>query len=155
MAQWIRTITELPVVEVKPAGRKGFSPDELVMLIGTNEPAQMFPGDDGLSVLLFDDESGDPVNERACALLEIPTAKDLRERIIANGQQPDEQLLARADDERAWEIRGNVLLARVKQETPGEATAEVKLTEKTKTNNGYSADHVGSLSRLKRLMVFL
>lgn len=114
MAQWIRVINELPVVGVKPVGSNGFSDEELVMLIGTNEPARIFPGDDGLTVLLFDEESSDPVNERACALLEIPTAKNLRERIIANGKQPDEGLLARPDDERAWEIRGNVLLARVK-----------------------------------------
>jgi hypothetical protein len=117
MAQWIRVINGLPVVEVKPVGSKGFSDAELVMLIGTNEPAQIFPGDDGLTVLLFDEESSDLVNERACALLEIPTAKNLRERIIANGKQPGEELLARSDDERAWEIRGNVLLARVKQKS--------------------------------------
>lgn len=117
MAQWIRTIGELPVVEVKPIGNKGFSDAELVMLIGTPEPAQMFPGDDGLTVLLFDNESADPVNERACELLSIPTAKSLRERFIANGTQPDEALLAREDNERAWEIRGNGLLARVKQKS--------------------------------------
>ena len=115
MAQWIRTIEGLPVVEVKPWLPSGFTDTELLMLIGTDVPAQMFPGDDGLTVLLFNDESTDAVNERACALLEIPTAKNLRERIIANGKQPDEELLARADEERAWEVRGNVLLAHVKQ----------------------------------------
>lgn len=114
MAQWIRVIDGLPVVDVKPAGDKGFSDDEFIMLIGTNEPAQIFPGDDGVTVLLFDNESRDPVNERACDLLNIPTAKNLRERIIANGNQPDEELLAKDDNEQAWEIRGNVLLAHVK-----------------------------------------
>ena len=114
MAQWIRVNRDLPIVDVKPTGKKGFSDLEFAMLIDTDVPAQMFPGDDGLTVLLFNDESTDPINERACALLEIPTAKNLRERIIANGKQPDEELQAKADDERAWEIRGNVLLARVK-----------------------------------------
>jgi hypothetical protein len=117
MAQWIRVNSGLPIVDVKPTGKKGFSDLELIMLVGSPEPAQIFPGDDGLTVLLFDEESSDPVDERACALLEIPTAKDLRERILANGKQPDEELLARSDDERAWEIRGNVLLARVKQKS--------------------------------------
>lgn len=115
MAQWIRAIEGLPIVDVKPVGSTGFSDDELVMLIGTTDPGMIFPGDDGLTVLLFDDESSDPINERACTLLAIPTAKDLREKLRAYGTQPDEKLLARADDERAWEIRGNVLLARVKQ----------------------------------------
>jgi hypothetical protein len=121
MAQWIRAIDGLPVVEVKPAGSKGFSGDELMMLIGTDEPARMFPGDDGLTVLLFDDESSDPVNQRACALLKIPTAKHLRELLMAHGTQPDEALLARSDDEPAWELRGNVLLARVVQKQGGKA----------------------------------
>lgn len=111
MAQWIR-LNGLPAVEVKPIGSRGFSDAELVMLIGTNEPARIFP-DDGLTVLLFDKESSNPINERACSLLEIPTAENLRERMIANGKQPDEGLLAKADNERAWEIRGDVLLARV------------------------------------------
>ncbi len=114
MAKWIRVIKGLPIIEVRPAGRKGFSNAELWMYIGTPEPAQMFPTDDGETVLLYDHESRDPINERACELLEIPTAKRLREMLLANGTQPDAALLARADDERAWEIRGNVLLGRVK-----------------------------------------
>lgn len=117
MAQWIRVISEMPIVDIKPVGSNGFSDHEFLMLLGTDEPAQIFPGDDGLTVLLFNDESSDPINERACALLNIPTAKKLRERLVAHGTQPDEDLASRSDDERAWEIRGNVLLARVKQES--------------------------------------
>lgn len=116
MAQWIRVIEGLPIVEVKPAGSHGFSDDEFLMLIGTPEPAQMFPGDDGLTVLFFDDESTAPVNERACALLPIPTAKELVARLLNHGTVPDTELLAKSDNERAWVIRGNVLLARLKQE---------------------------------------
>lgn len=115
MARWIRKIAELPIVEVTPVSKEGFTDAELVMLVGTHEPARIWPGDDGLTVLLYDAESQDPINERACSLLKIPTAKELRARVIANGNQPDEQLLARADDERAWEIRGDVLLAHVVQ----------------------------------------
>lgn len=115
MAQWIRKITELPIVEVKPISKEGFSDAELVMLVGTHTPARIWPGDDGLTVLLYDAESEDPINERACDLLKIPTAKELRARVMANGNQPDEELLARADDERAWEIKGDVLLARIVQ----------------------------------------
>jgi len=64
MAEWIRVINELPIVEVKPDGSNGFSDDQLMMLIGTDDPEIMFPGDDGLTALFFNDESTDPVNER-------------------------------------------------------------------------------------------
>lgn len=128
MAQWIRMIEGLPIVEVKPVLPAGFSADELIMLLGTSYPSQMFPFEDGVTVLLFDSESTAPVNERACEMLKIPTARELRERVIAHGNQPDEELLARPDNARAWEIRGDVLLAHVVQKTlTGEVTAEEKL----------------------------
>lgn len=112
MAQWIRAIERLPIVEVKPEGDNGFSDDEFYMLLDTEQPMKMFL--DAETVLLYNDESTDPVNERVCTLLNIPTAKQLIDIIRANGKQPDAALLARNDNERAWEIRGNALLARVK-----------------------------------------
>lgn len=115
MAKWIRVIDGLPVIEVKPAGPEGFTDAEFVGYIGTPDPSQMFPTDDGVTVLLYNDESRDPINERACALLSIPTARDLRARLLAHGTEPDEDLLAREDNQRAWEIRGNVLLGRVRE----------------------------------------
>lgn len=112
MAQWIRILEQLPIVEVKPTGSHGFSDEEFYMLLDTTYPDQMFL-DDG-NVLLYHEESADSVNERVCTMLTIPTVGHLIGIMRENGKQPDEELLAREENERAWEIRGNALLARVK-----------------------------------------
>lgn len=115
MAQWIRVIEELPIVEVKPFGNEGFTETELFLLLGTNNPAKMLVGEDGKTIVLFEKESNAPINKRAGDLLNIPTVKQLKEQMLANGKQPDEALLAKNEEERAWEIRGNVLFARLKR----------------------------------------